>query len=86
MSLAAFELRQCFESLAAVVVVGAEHRKSHEYLVGVQSRVAASQIARLRVLDRFDHVLRYELDLMVDAGKMFEGVEQQGGARAGEIG
>ena len=74
------QLPQC---RGAVAVGVAEHGERDEDLVGVQPRVAASEIARLCLLYRFYHALRYEFHVVVYAGEVFHGVEEQGG-RASE--
>ena len=75
------ELRQFLKCATAVLVVCAQYRKSHQHLIGVQSRVMSLQIRCLGVLYRLDHILWYQLHRMVYAGKMLDGVEYHGGTR-----
>ena len=82
MHLATLELRQLLESAAAVLVVGAQHGERHKNLVGVQTRIAATQIVGLGVLNRLDDMLGNELHGVVDAGELLDGVEYQCRARA----
>ena len=78
--LAAVEHGQAVKGAAAVVVQQAEDGERDQHLVGVQARVAAVQHVDFGVLDGLYHFLRDELDAVVDAGKVLEGVEQQGSA------
>ena len=83
--LAAVEQGQAVEGATAVVVQQAQYREGDQHLVGVQARVAAVQHVDLGVLDGLYHLLRDELDAVVDAGEVLEGVEQQGGAGTEEV-
>ena len=83
MNLTSAQVGQLPQCRGAVAVGVAEHGERYEDLVSVQPRVAASEIARLCLLYRFYHALRYEFHVVVDAGKVFHGVEEQGG-RASE--
>ena len=67
MHLAAVEQRQAVKGSAAVVVEEAEDGEGDEQLVGVEARVTAMQHVDLGVLDGFDHLMRDELHLVVDA-------------------
>ena len=80
MHLTTFKLREDFQSSPAVFVFGTEHRKGDQHLVGMEPGIVASEIIDLRLLNGFDHVLRNELQVVVDAGQVFRGIEDQGGA------
>lgn len=82
MNLAAAQLRQLFQCLAAVLIVLREHRERHEHLVGMQTRVVTAKIIGLGILYRLDHRLRNELCCMVDSSKMLRYVKQKGSATA----
>ena len=58
---------EAVESAAAVVVEEAEDGEGDEHLVGVQAGIAAVEHGYVGVLDGFDHLLRDELHLVVDA-------------------
>lgn len=73
---------QFLERAAAVLVLLAQQRQGHENLVGVQTRVAALEVACLGVLYRLYERLRYQLHPVVYAGKMLHRVEYQRGTRA----
>ena len=83
--LAAVEEREAVEGAATVVVEEAQYRQGDQHFVGVQAGVAAVEHGDLGVLDGFDHFLRDEFHLVVDAGQVFECVEQQGGTGAEEV-
>ena len=83
--LATVEEWEAVEGAAAVVVEEAEDGEGDEHLVGVEARVAAVQHVDLGVLDGLYHLLRDELDAVVDAGEVLKGVEQQCGAGAKQV-
>ena len=69
--LAAVSLGQAFKRASAVAVVGAEHGECYKHLVGMQSRIVASQVVYLCILYGLDHVLWDKLYGMVYAGQVF---------------
>lgn len=81
-NLAACKFGQFLERAAAVLVLLAQQRQGHENLVGVQTRVAALEVACLGMLYRLDERLRYKLNRVVYARKMLHRVEYQRRARA----
>ena len=66
--------------LSGRVACGADAQRD-EHLVGVQARVMIAEVFDLQVLDRLDDVGRDECDVLRDAAKVLERVEQAGGAR-----
>ena len=84
MNLTATQLWKLLESLATVFVVLGQYREGYEHFVGMQTRVVASEVVDLGVLDRLNHGLWDELCLVVDAGKMLGDVEKQGCATTKE--
>ena len=73
------ERGQLLQGTATTLVVLGEDREGHEDLVGMQTGILAAKILDLGFLDRLYHALRDEFHLVVDAGQMFGGIEQQGG-------
>ena len=67
--------------LGGRVACGADAQRD-EHLVGVQARVVVAEVFDLQMLDRLDDVGRDERDVLRDAAKVLERVEQAGGARA----
>ena len=65
--LAAFKLWKHFQRMAAVFILGAEHRERHKHLIGVQAWVSATQILDFGVLNWFNQALWNQLLAMVDA-------------------
>ena len=59
-----------------------EDRQGNEHLVGVEARIDRLQVVGLGVLYWFDHYLRNEFYLMVDACEVFYCIEQECGACA----
>ena len=51
-----------------------------EHLIGVQARVVVAEVFDLQVLDRLDDVGRDERDVLRDAAKVLERIEQAGRA------
>ena len=76
------EFREFFKRATAILVIGAQHRESHEHLVGVETRIAAAQIVDFRILYRFDHCLRNKFDRMIYTGEIFHGIEYESCARS----
>ena len=81
MHLATVELRELFESAAAVLIVSAQHRQRHKNLVGMQARIVTAEIVEFGVLYRLYHFLRYELHRVFYTGKMLHRIQNQGCAR-----
>ena len=78
-------VRELFELLHGDLCGRVVHRtdaQRDEHLVGVQARVMIAEVFDLQVLDRLDDVGRDECDVLRDAAKVLERVEQAGGARA----
>ena len=67
--------------LGGRVACGADAQRD-EHLVGVQARVVVAEVFDLQMLDRLDDVGRDERDVLRDAAKVLERIEQAGGARA----
>ena len=67
--------------LGGRVACGADAQRD-EHLVGVQARVVVAEVFDLQMLDRLDDVRRDERDVLRDAAKVLERIEQAGGARA----
>ena len=61
-------------------------RQRDQQLVGVQARVVVAEMLDLEVLDRLDDARRDQLELLVDARELFQGVEQAGGGGAEQRG
>jgi len=80
--LAAVEFRKTFKGLAAVFVEEREHRNGDEDLVRMEAGIMAVEIADLGLLDGLDHILGDELYLVVYAGEMLCGIENQRGGGA----
>lgn len=76
-NLAAVQLWQASQRLAAVLVVETQHRKGYENLVGVKPWIMPVKQVDFGVLDWLYHVLRDELYVVADACKMFCCVENQ---------
>ena len=51
----------------------------------MQARITAAKILGLGLLYRLYHLLRYELHIVVDAGKMLHRVEQEGRTRPEQV-
>ena len=82
MHLAAIQLWQGGKGVAAIFVVEAQHGEGDTYLIGMQARIIATQQRHFHPLDGLDHLLRNQLDIMVDMGQMLGGIQQQSGAGA----
>ena len=80
------KLGELFERTAALLVVSAQQRQGNEYLVGMQAGIATAEVSGLGMLNRLYHVLRNQLDRVVDSGKILGGVEDKSRTRAEEFG
>ena len=76
LDLTAIQLRQGVEGTAAVLVVLRQHGQRYQHLIGVQTRVVAMEHRGLHALDRHNHILRNQLEGVVDAGQVLRGIEQ----------
>ena len=76
--LASSKVWQLLQCCSAVLVGVAEDGEGDEHLVSMQPRITAPEIACLCLLYRLYHALRDEFHVVVDAGKMFHRVEQEG--------
>ena len=85
MSLTAIKFGKFLESAAAEVVVTREDRESDEDLIGVQTRVPASEVIRFRVLNRLDHILGDKFDRVINSGEVFHRIKKEGSRRAEEF-
>ena len=83
--LAAFKLWKNFQRMAAVFILGAEHRERHKHLIGVQSWVSATQILDFGVLNWFNQALWNQLLAMVDACQVLGGVENERRTRSEQV-
>lgn len=79
------KLREDFEGPAAVFVIAREDGEGYEDFVGVQARVVAVQVFGLGVLYRLYEGLWDELEVVVDAGEVLDGVEEERGTGAEEL-
>ena len=75
--LATLQQRETVHGLAAVLILGAEHREGHEDLVGVKPRVLAVEVVDLHLLNRCNHILGDELGAVVYPGEMLGRIEYQ---------
>ena len=82
MRLASSQQRQHGQCTPASVVGAAQEGECHEDLVGVQSRIASSEVLHLGLLDGLDEVLGNESHTVFYAGQVLGGIEQQGSAGA----
>ena len=83
--LATVKVRKLLKGTAAAVVRSAEQRESYEDFVGVEAGIASVEEGNLRALDRLNHRLWYELDLVGYSGKVLCCVEQEGSAGSEEF-
>lgn len=80
MDLTIAQFRQLLKRLTAILVVSGEYAEGHEHLVGMQTGILATQIIDLCLLYRLNETLRNELGLVVNAGEIFHGIDQERGA------
>ena len=76
MHLASTQFGQLLKGTATIVVILRQYRQRHKNLIGMEARIASSQIANLGMLYRLNHRLRYKLYVVMDAGKMLHYIEQ----------
>ena len=76
-NLTAAKIRELFKSLLAVLVSIAENAESNEHLVSMKSWVLTTEIFNLRLLDRLNHALWNELNIMVNSCKMLCGIQDE---------
>ena len=78
MYLTAMQFRQLCQCIATLLVVFRQYAKGYQYLIGVETRILASQIFYLGFLHRFYQTLWNQFCLVVDACQMLGGIEQKG--------
>ena len=78
MHLAATQFGELFKSLAAVLIVLRKHRDGHKHFISVKTWVVTTQIFNLGLLDGFNHTLRDELDIVINAFRVWEQAEEYG--------
>lgn len=71
MNLTVAQFRQLLQGATAVLVLLREYRQGDNHFICVQTRVVATQVTDLGVLDRLYHRLRDELQVVVYASEMF---------------
>jgi hypothetical protein len=84
-NLTAAELRELLKGAAAVVVGLREYAECHEDFIGMKARIVTSEIFHLGLLYGFNHSLRDELDIVVNACKVFGGIEDKCCRRAEKL-
>ena len=81
MDVAALQVGDLLHGLGGVFIFGDRTGQGDQNLVGVQARVPAAEVVRLERLDRFDGAGRDQISLLIDAGQLFQSVQQGRGCR-----
>ena len=79
---AALEVGQLVQSSLGVFVLQDGAGQGDQNLVGVEAGILAAEIGGLQLLDRLNGPGRHQLDFLVDARQLFQGVEQGRGSGA----
>ena len=82
MHVAALELGELLQSDSSRLILGGRAGQRDQDLIGVQAGIPAAEVVGLEGLDGLDGAGGDQVDLMVDAGQLLEGVEQGRGGRA----
>ena len=80
MHIAALQVGELLEGCSSSGILRGRAGQGNQDLVGVQAGVLAAQIVGLEGLDGLDGGGRNEVELLVDAGQLFQRVEQSGGS------
>ena len=84
---AALELGELLQSDSSRLILGGRAGQRDQDLIGVQAGIPAAEVVGLEGLDGLDGAGGDQVDLMVDAGQLLEGVEQgrRGCAQQGTV-
>ena len=74
MCLAFGKFRQLFHSQSSIFMSGGTDGQGDQDLIGMQSRIAASEVSSFQTLDRLQRFRCYDIFLVVNAGKLFLGI------------
>ena len=75
--IAALELGELPQRDGGSLILGGRAGQRDEDLIGVQAGVAAAEVVGLEGLDRLDGAGGDEVDLLIDAGQLLEGVQEE---------
>ena len=75
--LTSLELRELGKSATAILVILGKDRDCHEHFICMQTRIVSAQIFNLCLLNRLNHALGDEIDIVRDACQMLGGIEQE---------
>ena len=78
--LRSLELRELGKSATAILVILGKDRDCHEHFICMQTRIVSAQIFNLCLLNRLNHALGDEIDIVRDACQMLGGIEQESSA------
>ena len=71
MCLAFGKFRQLFHSQSSIFMSGGTDGQGDQDLIGMQSRIAASEVSSFQTLDRLQRFRCNDIFLVVNAGKLF---------------